>query len=386
LDHAVTQPGVRAGTGAFDLCRVTGIRIRIDRSWFIVFLLVMSSLSLGYFPGLAPSESVASHWFAGLLATLLLFGSILLHELAHSWVAMRAGIRVPEITLFLFGGVSRMEQEPKTPAVELRVALAGPLMSFALALLFWLVARVAAGGPWLAAVIPGYLAWINLALGVFNLLPGYPLDGGRVLRSLVWWKTGSLPRATKVTSSAGEVLALLLMILGGFQILSGALIGGLWLFLIAVFIRSQARVGYTDLVLRSTLSDVEVERVMVPRERLVVVPSWITLRELVDDYFLGRGYRGLPVMDDGHPIGLVSTEEVRRTDKKTWDRKTVADVMSDLDERTIGPHDSLLEALKRITQSRYRRLLVMEDGELLGLLSAGSISRFVELRTLLQET
>lgn len=385
MDHALSQSEARSAARAFTLFRISGIKIRIDRSWFVIFLLVLLSLSLGYFPGLAPEADPATHWSAGLLATLLLFASILLHELAHSWVALHAGIPVPDITLFLFGGVSRIEQEPKTPSVELRVALAGPLMSFALAGGFWLAARAAAGGPWLAHVIFSYLAWINLALGIFNLLPGYPLDGGRVLRSIFWWKTGSLRRATKFTSSAGQVLALALMILGGLQIVGGALIGGLWLILIAIFIRSQARLGYADLLLRNALSDVEVERVMVPRDKLVVVPAHITLRELVDDYFLGRGYRGLPVMEDGHPIGLVSTDDVRRTDKSTWNQKTVADVMSNLEERTIGPEDSLLEALKRITQSRYRRLLVMRDGEMIGLLSAGGISRFVELRSLLQE-
>lgn len=369
------------------LFRVSGIRIRLDRSWYVIGVLVLASLSLGYFPGVAPEESTASHWLAGLLATLCLFASILVHELAHSWAAQRAGIAVPDITLFLFGGVSRMAQEPRSPAVELRIAVLGPLTSFGLAILFWLLGRSELARPWMNGEIFAYAAWINLALGVFNMLPGYPLDGGRVLRAILWWRTGSLRQATRVASAAGQAFAIGLMILGAVEILSGALIGGLWMILVALFVRGLARRGYEDLLLRSALSDVDVARIMVPRARLLTVPSRLSLRDLVDDWFLARGYRGYPVVDDGRPVGLVSIEDVRSVPKQEWPRVRVADVMAPIDERTrVAPEATLLSALERITHSKYRRLLVMRDGELEGLLSAGGISRYVELRSLVQES
>jgi Zn-dependent protease/CBS domain-containing protein len=384
LDHALSSPA--EATRGVTLFRISGIRIRLDRSWYVIGGLVFLSLSLGYFPGIAPDESTFSHWLAGLLATLLLFASILVHELAHSWAALRAGIAVPDITLFLFGGVSRMAHEPKSPGVELRIAIVGPLMSFALALLFWLLRRTALSAPWMNAEILGYLTWINLALGIFNLLPGYPLDGGRVLRAVVWWRTGSLRRATKVASNAGQAFAIGLMLLGALEILSGALIGGLWLILIAMFVRGVARRGYEDLLLRSALSDVDVARIMVPRSRLLSVSPDLSLRDLVDDWFLARGYRGYPVIDGGRAVGLVSIEDVREVAKSDWPRTRVADVMAPIDERTrVAPDASLLSALERITHSKYRRLLVMRDDQLEGLLSAGGISRYVELRNLVQD-
>ncbi len=383
MDQALSQPRLEGGRAAIPLFRVTGIRISLDPSWFLIFALVFLSLSLGYFPDAAPAASRVSHWAAGLIASLLFFASILIHELAHSWVALRAGIPVSEITLFLFGGVSRIDQEPQDPALELRVAIVGPLMSFALALLFVFLAHVL---PFLS-VICTYLAWINLALGIFNLLPGYPLDGGRVLRALVWWKTGSLQRATRIASNAGQAFAIGLMILGGVQILSGSLMGGTWLILIALFLRGLARRGYEDLVVRSALSEAPVEQVMVPRDALVTVSPEVTVRELVDDYFLGRGHRSFPVVSGGKTVGLVSTDDVRGTDKSTWEERSVGEVMAPLDEHTrIAPGTSMLDALSRMTQDRRRRLLVMSDGEAVGLVSAGGILRFLELRRLAQET
>jgi Zn-dependent protease/CBS domain-containing protein len=382
----VSSPAQQSAARGVTLFRISGIRIRLDRSWYVIGGLVFLSLSLGYFPGIAPEESALSHWIAGLLATLLLFASILAHELAHSWAALRAGIPVPDITLFLFGGVSRMAHEPRSPGVEIRIAIVGPLMSFALALAFWLLRRTELAGPWMNGQIFAYLAWINLALGVFNLLPGYPLDGGRVLRAVLWWRSGSLRQATRAASNAGQAFALGLVLLGALEILSGALIGGLWMILIAMFVRGLARRGYEDLLLRSALSDADVARIMVPRSRLLTVPSGLSLRDLVDDWFLARGYRGYPVVDDGRPVGLVSIEDVRAVPKSEWLRTRVADVMAPIDERTrVTPDTSLLTALEHITHSNRSRLLVMREGELEGLLSAGGISRYLELRNLVQE-
>src|SRR5690606_8379728 len=208
----------RRGLAAF---RVAGIEVRLDNSWLLIFVLVLWSLSAGYLPRIAPEASAAARWGAGLGAALLFFASLLAHELAHALVARRAGIPVPAITLFLFGGASHMEHDPREPATELRVAAAGPLTSFALAGVF-AVAAAALGGrlPPLPQALLGWLAWINLALGVFNLLPGLPLDGGRILRAAVWWRTGSIERGTRVASRAGRGLGIGVATLGALQLFS----------------------------------------------------------------------------------------------------------------------------------------------------------------------
>ncbi len=367
------------------LFRIAGIPIRLDYSWFLIFALVFVTVSVGYFPEAEPGASTVSHWVAGFFAAILLFASILAHELAHSWMALRAGIAVPEIRLFLFGGVSRMASEPLTPQIELRVAIVGPLMSFFLALAAWFLMEVTEGGPWLASSIFGYLALINVALGIFNLLPGYPLDGGRVLRAIVWWKTGSLRKATKIASDAGQAFAIALMLLGGLQIFAGNLIGGLWIIFVAILLRTMARRGYEDLVLRRALSDADVSDVMVPRDKLVTVAPDVHLDELVQDYFLGHGYRRFPVTTNGDVLGIVSADDVRSVGASERATTTVRDVMAPADEgRRIAPDDSLLHAMERLSKDR-RGLLVMRDAELLGLVSSTNLSRFVELRSLERE-
>lgn len=386
-DRAATvAAGARRRRGV-DLFTVFGVKIRLDPSWFLIFALIFVTLAYGHFPQVAPDATGLGHLAAGLVAALAFFGSILLHELAHCWTAKRSGLPVEEITLFVFGGVSRITQEARTPGVELWVAISGPLMSFALAALFALLAFALGDAAGLGGRVLSYLAWTNLALGVFNMLPGYPLDGGRVLRALVWRVTGSLKRATRVASRAGTAVALLLMSLGALQILAGAFVGGLWTIVIAFFLRGLAKSGYEDLVLRNLLADVEVERVMVPSAELVTVPPDMAVSELVERYFLERGFRAFPVVEGGRTIGLVTTDDVRRAGgPRAAARLAVREIMSPADERsTITPHDSMLAAVERMRPEARKRLLVVEDGHLEGLLSQSDISRFVEVRTLLQE-
>ncbi len=383
------DPSPEAARGrrrGIDLFTVFGVRIRLDPSWFLIFALIFVALAFGHLPRLAPEASTEVHVVAGLVAALAFFGSILLHELAHCWTAMRAGLQVEEITLFVFGGVSRIKEEARTPGVELWVAIAGPLASFALAAAFALLAEAFEGGPEIASSVLGYLSWTNVALGVFNMLPGYPLDGGRVLRAIVWRATGSLRKGTRVASRAGTVLAYALIALGALQIVAGAFVAGVWTIVLAMFLRGLAKSGYDDLVLRKMLAGVEVERVMVPSAELVTVPPDLAVSELIDRYFLEHGFRAFPVVEDGRTIGLVSAEDVRRAGgPRAAARRTVREIMAPADESTtITPHDSMLSAIERM-RPRARNLLVVEDGHLEGLLSRSDISRFVEVRSLLQE-
>ena len=378
------QPAPPSDLGrGIQLFRVGGIRIRLDYSWAIIFLLVLWSLAAGYFPAAVPGRGGGAYWLAGLVATLLLFASILVHELSHALMARRAGIEVPAITLFLFGGVAQMEEEAADAGTEFRIAVVGPLTSLALAAGFWALAgALPPETGTLTRTIVGYLAAINLALAIFNLLPGYPLDGGRILRAVVWWRTGSLRRATRIAANAGQGLALGLIFLGALQIFGGGLVGGLWLILIGLFLRSMAVAGFQSLVIRRALEDVAVEDVMV--RDVVTVDRDMPLRTLIDDYFLAYGYHGFPVVSGDHVEGIVSLGDVRNVPEAERGRARVANAMQPLDAaHRIEPDTPLLDAMQRMARGNVDRLLVMRNGTLAGLVTRSAVARLVELRTTL---
>jgi Zn-dependent protease len=375
----------RRGGGGLYLFRVAGIRIHVDRSWILIFLLVLWSLSFGYLPHAEPDRPALAYWVAGLAATLLFFCSILAHELAHSLTALRAGIPIPAITLFLFGGVSQMSEEPREPGTELRIAIAGPLMSFALAAVFWLLHATMRGTevPLIATSL-SYLAWVNTALGVFNLLPGLPLDGGRILRALVWWRTGSLTRATRLSSDMGKGLALGLMLLGALQLFQGALLGGMWLLFIGMFMRGMAQASYRNFMLRQMLDQITLTGVMI--RDVVTVDAELSVADLIDDYFLGYGFRGFPVVEDGRTVGVVSLTDARRVPAAERSRTTVRDCMAPVEPaRCIDPDATLTEAMERMTGHNFERLLVVRGGALLGMITLSGLARVVEMRSQLEE-
>lgn len=381
--RTAARPQGRPPSG-WNLFSVRGIRISIHYSWLIIFVLIVWSLSAGYLPRTHPGQSPGSYWVAGLIGTLLFFGSVLAHELAHSIVAQFAGMKVPGITLFVFGGVSQLEETAKDPATELKIAIVGPLCSFALALLFWVL------GAWiwpadasLPGAVVGYLAWINVALGVFNLVPGFPLDGGRVLRSILWWKTGSLTRATQWASDVGKGFAYTLMALGAVQIFTGALVGGLWFIFIGMFLRSVAEGEYQQTVMRKSLEGVRVRDVMI--EDVVTVTPDLPIRTLIHDYFLHYGYKGFPVSDGDRIVGIVALRNVKTLSAEEQEGTTVGQVMLDLEEGDqIAPDRSLAEALKQLALRRVQRLLVMDDGRMVGILTKDGLTRFMEIKRVLE--
>lgn len=375
-----------AGRRGLSLFRVYGIDIRLHYSWLPIFALILASLSLGYFPRTCPDQSTASYWIAGLFGTLLFFTSVLIHEFAHAVVAQLSGIRVPTITLFLFGGVSEMEKEASNPATEFRIAIVGPLTSFALAGMFWSIGQRFLDDPHtLAMAVVNYLAFINLALGIFNLLPGFPLDGGRVLRAAIWWRTGSLRRATRAAADAGKALAVGLMILGGLQILlAGSLIGGLWLIFIGLFMRNMAETGYQNLVLLRALEDTTV--LDVATTNVVTVPINISIQQFVDDYLLRYGFRAFPVVEGDVVQGLISVSALKDLAAEQRDFATVRQYMRPLtDAIRIAPDVELIEALKRLAAAPGGRLLVMQRNKLIGLLTKSALARFVAIRNVLDE-
>jgi Zn-dependent protease/CBS domain-containing protein len=370
-------------SGGITLFRVAGIRISLDISWFIIFALVLLALSAGYFPRNFPGQEPQTYWIAGFVTTLLFFASVLIHELSHSLVAIRAGLEIPEITLFIFGGVSRLSQEPKDPVTELRIALVGPLSSFVLAAVFWVLKTILRGfEPSLIVAVLGYLAWINLALGVFNLIPGFPLDGGRVFRAIWWWKTGSLTRATKIASDIGKGFAVALMVLGGLQIFGGALISGLWLVFIGMFLRGMSVRGYEEVVIRQALEGVHVEEVMV--RDVVSVPPNLTVAALVHDYILKYAYRGFPVVENGRVLGVVSIAAVKDVPPEEQPSTRVEEIMVPTSEAMlIGAKASLAEALVRMSRDGEERLLVASQGRLQGMVTKTGLLRFVQIKQIL---
>ncbi len=365
----------------YRLGQVAGIRIVIDPSWLFVFALVVWSLAVGYFPAADPSISGVRAWIMGFVAGLLLFGSVLVHELSHALLARRAGIDVPRIRLFLFGGVSEMTSEPREPRAELRIAAAGPLTSIGLALIFRAISSTG-----LAGALPGgqavvdYLAMINLALGLFNLLPGFPLDGGRILRAWLWSRHGNLLRATRSAGRAGSFLGYGLMFFGLVQLIGGATLSGIWMILIGMFLNQAAGASYQMLLLRDLLSGVRVRQLMT--QPVIAVPDHASLEELVQDYFYRHPHGGFPVVSQERLVGMVSLDQIKHVPREEWNRTPVRAVMTPAETlRPLSPEDDSVPALERMIREDVSRLPVVADGRLAGILSRRDVMRLFQIRS-----
>lgn len=367
------------------LFTVKGIDIILDYSWFIIFALVFVSLSAGYFPTVFPGQPVQTYWAAGLLATLLFFLSVILHELSHSFMALSAGMQIREIRLFIFGGMARMSEEAADPKTEFKIAIVGPLTSFGLAIIFWLILLALTGEqPWMFVEIFRYLAFINVALGVFNLIPAFPLDGGRVFRAFWWWKKGSIVDATRLASDWGKGFAIALMIFGAIQIFAGALVGGIWLIFIGMFMRGIAEASFQDVMLRKSLEGIRAEDIMV--RDIVTAPADLPVSRAIADYFLRYGFRGFPVTSNGNVRGVISLPHIKNLPESEQTTKTVGDVMAPLDPEMIIPPDApLSEALRRMSEKNLDRLLVMRGDKMLGMITETGLLRFVEIKRALGE-
>jgi Zn-dependent protease/predicted transcriptional regulator len=370
----------------FNLFRVGGIQIAVDGSWLIVFALVLWSLSAGYFPLHYPGHPWTIYWLTGLAATVLFFASVLLHELSHSFVAGWLGQPVRRITLFIFGGMAHLSGEPKSPGAEFKIAAVGPLTSLLLGTLFWAIA-MGAESVWAHPLMTGvfrYLAFINAALAVFNLLPGFPLDGGRMLRALFWWRSQDLRTATARAADWGRGIAIGLMVLGAVQIAAGALVGGLWLILIGMFLRGAARAGYYGVALQQTLGHIHVRDIMVSNP--VSIDPRASVTEAVEQYFLRYGYAGFPVASDGRVRGLLTLFKVQDCPVEERSIRRVSDIMRPLDDSMrISPSATVSEALHQMVEADTGRLLVMEGDQLQGLITRSVIARFVQVKTALNE-
>jgi Zn-dependent protease/CBS domain-containing protein len=356
------------------LFKVFGIPIELNITWFIVFALVAWSLVSLYFPTNYPGYSVTAHWVMGIVAALLLFTSVVLHELGHSYVAKTHGVPIRRITLFLFGGVSQLSKESADPVTEIKIAAAGPGVSFILMAVFGMFYVLAARGQALAAAAPvlKYLAYVNGILGAFNLIPGFPLDGGRLLRAGIWKATGDLRRSTYVATRVGGIVGIGFIALGFLSVFRGQFIYGLWMVMIGFFLRQAAEASYFQVVTEGALKGMKVEEVM--KTDVVTVPATITIADLVDDYFFKYHYDCFPVADEGRLRGLVTLNEIKKVARDRWGATLVGDVMQrDLEALSVRPTEDVSAVLARVIRDRCGRLPVVEGDRIVGIITRRDI-------------
>jgi Zn-dependent protease len=364
-----------------------GIPVRIHYSLWLVFILIAWSLAYGYMPRQYPGLSTLTYWAIGIGSAVVLFVSVLVHELSHSYIAKKNGLPIARITLFFFGGVSEMTEEPQDAGLEVRMAAAGPLMSFLIAGVLggvWYISR-AGHLPIPVTATVGYGALINAVLGAFNLLPAFPLDGGRVFRGSLWKHSKNLVQATRIATRVSEALSLLMM-LGGFAaIILGDFVDGIWIVVLGWFIKSGAETSLRQTLVGETLGGVTVADIMT--RQILTVPPDITLQQVVSSYFLVHPHEGYPVVQNGKLLGLITLDGVRAVPTETRSYETVAKAMAPLERAlAVPPNLSALDALQRMAREKVESLLVTQDGQLIGMVTRGDLMRTIRNRQELERS
>jgi Zn-dependent protease/predicted transcriptional regulator len=359
---------------------IFGIEIRIDSSWIIIFGLVTWALAQHYFPSRYPQWPPVQSWLIGLIASLLLFSSVLAHELTHSLVARSRGEEVRRITLFLFGGVAEISEEPGTPAKEFVIALVGPLSSLIIAALFFGVWHGMRGVSEPIAAIARYLSIINVILALFNMIPGFPLDGGRVLRAIAWKWTGDIKRATRIASVTGQVVAFLLIFFGISQALRGLLVDGLWIALIGWFIYSAASRGYRNTLMQESLKQVKAKDLM--DTAFETIDGSITVQELIEGHILQKKGRSFLITEAGELAGIVCLEDVKTVPADKRADTKVTEIMTPRDKlEAVSPEADGNQILAKLASGKIHQVPVTEGGRIRGLVCRADILDFIHLRT-----
>jgi Zn-dependent protease/CBS domain-containing protein len=362
--------------------KILGIPIRIHWTLWLVFLLIAWSLAVGYLPATYPTLSVTMDWIVGIVSAVVLFISVLVHELSHSYIAKKNGLPIARITLFFFGGVSEMTEEPQDASLEVRMAAAGPLTSFAIGGVLgalWYVGGLV-GFPLAVIAVLGYNGLINVALGAFNLIPAFPLDGGRVLRGSLWRNSKNLISATKNATRVSEILSLLMIAAGLLLIVFTAdLVNGVWIIFLGWFIRSGAETSLQQTQMTEALHGVSVGDIMT-RNPLTVGPG-VTVQGLVNDYFLVHPHGGYPVVENGRLQGVVTMSSVRSIPRERRESETVAQAMVPLQRVvTIGPMASAAEAMQKMAGKQIGRLIVTDGENVLGIITRSDVMKTIQTR------
>jgi Zn-dependent protease/CBS domain-containing protein len=363
------------------LFRLFGFVVNIDVSWLLLGILITWSLAAGVFPAMLPNLPRVTYWWMGVGGALGLFLSLVLHELSHSLVARRHGIPIRGITLFIFGGVAEMDGEPSTPGSEFVMAIAGPAASVLIAGVFFALSSVGQKLAWRQDIVTvmSYLAVINLILAGFNLIPAFPLDGGRVLRSALWRYKSDLRWATRVSAAIGSGFGGGMILLGLIFVLSGRFIGGMWWFLIGLFLYSAARGSYQQLLIRRTFEGVPVRSFM--RTDVITVPREIPVSNLVEGYVYRHHHKMFPVLDGGHLLGCVTTRDIKQLPRDEWPNHTVGSITRPCSpENTISPDIDSLQALATMSRTGHSRMLVVEGDHLVGILTLKDLFGLVSMK------
>jgi Zn-dependent protease/predicted transcriptional regulator len=353
---------------SFQVGRIGGIAIEIHPSWLIILGLLSWTLSEHLFPSQYSDWSTATYWVVGIAAALLLFVTVLIHELAHAVVAIRRGLPVPKITLFIFGGVSHLLRQPKSAGEEFQIAAAGPATSLGIALVAGAITLAATGRQEQIEAIFAYLAIVNVALAVFNMLPGFPLDGGRVLRSIAWKRTGSFRRATRVSSGVGSIFGYGLIFGGLGLILAGFVLNGIWFGFIGWFLLSAARGERESMELEGILGGLTASQLM--SEDFPTVTPGTSVQDVVDIHMVGQGQRAVMVALDGAVAGIVTVSDVRKLPRAEWDRTPIQRLMTAKEDIvTVAPGTPAIELLNLMSQRRLNQVPVIDAGRMVGLVT-----------------
>lgn len=363
------------------LFKVFGIPIRVHASWLVIFALITLTVVSDFRVESHNQWPQATYWIAGIIASLLFFVSVLLHELAHSVVARRSGMNVRGIVLFVFGGVSELGEEPGSAQIEFIMAFVGPLTSFvigAVALLAWWLTRTVVNAP--VSAVARYLGVINLLLGAFNLVPGFPLDGGRVLRSILWGITGNLERSTRWASRMGSLVAYALIVIGVLFVFSGNWQQGIWFAFIGWFLNNAAQSSYANMLIKHVLGGHSASEIV--NRNCARVPLDLPMEVVVNKYVLGEGVRCLPVVEGERLAGLVTWQSVKAAPPEQWGRMRAVDVMIPIERaKTVRPDCDLWHALEQMNGEGVTQLAVAQEGQLVGLLTREAIMGFLQLHT-----
>lgn len=360
------------------LFKLFGFRVRIDISWLIIVVLISWTLAQSLFPRYYENLSSQTYIIMGILGALGLFISIILHEMSHSLVARKFGLPIKGITLFIFGGVAEMEDEPESAKVEFFMAIAGPLASIiiGIVLLGTYLLTVKSGMSKIFIGVVHYLWMINFILAGFNLIPAFPLDGGRVLRSILWAWKGKLGWATRVASAFGSGFGFVLIFLGIISFLFGNLVGGLWWFLIGLFIRNASKLSYQRVLIKNLLQGEKVKNFMT--ENVITVNSSISIKELVENYIYKYHFKLFPVVDEGELKGCITTKDVKQVPRDQWSEKKVKDIIESCSKpQTIHPDKNTMDALSLIRKSNNSRLMVVKQGKLVGIIALKDIMKYL---------
>jgi len=368
------------------LVKLFGFEVKIDLSWLILGLLISWTLARGLFPNSYKGLSASTYWTMGIAGALGLLVSIVFHELWHSLVARRFGLPMKSITLFIFGGVAEMTEEPPHPRAEFFMAVAGPLSSIFFGLLLLGLGYLGGSDGWSRPVIGviNYLGFLNLILAGFNLLPAFPLDGGRVLRAVLWGWKDNIRWATRIASRIGSAFGLVLILIGVLEFVFGNVVGGVWMFLIGMFLRGASQSAYKQLLIRRALEGESVRKFM--KEDPVTVSPKISLQELVEDYIFKHHFKMYPVVEEGRLLGCVTLNQVKEVPKEEWASRRVGDLaLHCTDENTISPEEDAMKALALMSRMNASRLMVVEGEKLVGVIALKDMMKLLSLKLDLEE-